>query len=110
MGNKKSSDLSIAAPGCVPLPEVLSPKKDFALLVKRGERENSGFAIGTKPGWVDSHHRVLLSAEGAYSGLVDDLRSGQNRVANEKTGSDSARTRCEEVTALSAAGRIPVIG
>ena len=83
---QKSSELSFAAPWLVPFPEVLRLQiQALPLLVERIKSQDPSFSVGTHPGWVDPHDRILLGTEGSDAGLVQNHRLGQNRVSNNNS-------------------------
>ena len=61
----------LAAPWLCTLPRGTSPANPILLLIERVKRQDPGFSVGTHPGWVDTHNRILLRAKGTYARLIE---------------------------------------
>jgi hypothetical protein len=59
--------------GYVPFPEVLRLQiQTLPLLIEWVKSQDADFSVGTYPGWVDPHNRILLRAKGTYARLIED--------------------------------------
>jgi hypothetical protein len=81
-----------------------------SLLVRGVKSEDSGLGTGANASRIDTKHGVFLSAEATKTGMVDRNRHRFHCIADVDATSHSARAGREQISALSAACRVTVVG